>query len=163
MKNRILTALTVLLFSVFGMDIDAQNLQTTTWNSYGISFKAPEGFNVEDDSEEGYIISTPAYFITVQLLEGEGIKKSELSGELKNIANDDEVSNQTLSKRSNSPNSMVHNYRETAKAIHNAFTVSCSAKTTAVDFTCQSSTTRRMTVFPVRFYKASDWKNNLIS
>lgn len=95
MKNKILTALTVLLFPVFGMDMDAQNLQTTTWNSYGISFKAPEEFNVEDDSEEGYIISTPAYFITVQLLEGEGIKKSELSGELKNIANDDEVTNQT--------------------------------------------------------------------
>lgn len=57
--------------------------------------KAPAGFNVEDDSEEGYIISTPTYYITVQLLEGEGIKRSELSQELKNIASDDEVTNQT--------------------------------------------------------------------
>ena len=83
----------VLAFSAFGMN--AQTLQSTTWKAYGISFKAPAGFNVEDDSEEGYIISTPTYYITVQLLEGEGIKRSELSQELKNIASDDEVTNQT--------------------------------------------------------------------
>lgn len=93
MKGKILTALAILSFSAFTMN--AQNLQTTTWDSYGVSFKAPEGFNVEDDSEEGYIISTPVYFITVQLLEGEGISKEELPKELKNIASDDGVMNQT--------------------------------------------------------------------
>ena len=93
MKRRIFTAMAVLAFSAFGMN--AQTLQSTTWKAYGISFKAPAGFNVEDDSEEGYIISTPTYYITVQLLEGEGIKRSELSQELKNIASDDEVTNQT--------------------------------------------------------------------
>ena len=40
----------VLAFSAFGMN--AQTLQSTTWKAYGISFKAPAGFNVEDDSEE---------------------------------------------------------------------------------------------------------------
>ena len=89
MKRRIFTAMAVLAFSAFGMN--AQTLQSTTWKAYGISFKAPAGFNVEDDSEEGYIISTPTYYIIVQLLEGEGIKRSELSQELKNIASDDEV------------------------------------------------------------------------
>lgn len=93
MKRRIFTAMAVLAFSAFGMN--AQTLQSTTWKAYGIGFKAPAGFNVEDDSEEGYIISTPTYYITVQLLEGEGIKRSELSQELKNIASDDEVTNQT--------------------------------------------------------------------
>ena len=43
----------------------------------GSVLKLPQALNVEDDSEEGYIISTPTYYITVQLLEGEGIKRSE--------------------------------------------------------------------------------------
>ncbi|WP_300726945.1 hypothetical protein [uncultured Bacteroides sp.] len=93
MKGKVLAALAVLSFSA--ISLNAQNLQTTTWNAYGVSFKAPQGFSIEDDSEEGYIISTPEYFITVQLLEGEGISKSEIIDELKNIATDDEVSNQT--------------------------------------------------------------------
>ena len=42
-------------------------------------------------------ISSVPLLITLQckLLEGEGIKRSELSQELKNIASDDEVTNQT--------------------------------------------------------------------
>ena len=93
MKRKIFAAMAVLAFSAFSMN--AQTLKSTTWKAYGVSFKAPAGFNVEDDSEEGYIISTPTYYITVQLLEGEGIQPSELSQELKNIATDDEVTNQT--------------------------------------------------------------------
>ena len=63
--------------------------------SYGIAFQAPAGYTVEDDSEEGYIISTPTYFITVQLLDGEGIQRSEIAQELKNVATDDEVTQQS--------------------------------------------------------------------
>lgn len=93
MKGKILAATAAFVFSAFGMN--AQTLQQTTWKAYGVSFQAPAGFIVEDDSEEGYIISTPTYYVTVQLLEGEGIQRSELSKELKNIAVDDEVTRQT--------------------------------------------------------------------
>ena len=54
-----------------------------------------KGYTIEDDSEEGFVISTPIYYITVQLLEGEGIQRSELAQELKNIAIDDEVTQQS--------------------------------------------------------------------
>ena len=75
--------------------VAAQTLRTAKWEAYGIQFKAPAGFVVEEDSEDGYIISTPIYYVTVQLLEGNGIKRSELAGELKNVATDDEVTQQT--------------------------------------------------------------------
>lgn len=93
MRKKIFAAMAVLALTAFSTN--AQTLKSTTWKAYGVSFKAPAGFNVEDDSEEGYIISTPTYYITVQLLEGEGILRSELSQELKNIATDDEVTNQS--------------------------------------------------------------------
>ena len=73
----------------------AQALQKVKWKAYGVQFNAPVGFVVEDDSEDGYIISTKEYYITVQLLEGDGIKRSELAKDLKNVATDDEVTQQT--------------------------------------------------------------------
>lgn len=89
-----MTAIAALAFSVFLLN--AQNtLRTTKWEAYGISFKAPEGFVVEDDSEDGYIISTSAYYITVQLLEGNNLKRTELADELKHIASEDEVTEQS--------------------------------------------------------------------
>ena len=33
---------------------NAQTLQEFTWQAYGVSFKAPAGYTVEDDSEENY-------------------------------------------------------------------------------------------------------------
>lgn len=73
----------------------AQALQKVKWKAYGVQFNAPVGFVVEDDSEDGYIISTKEYYITVQLLEGDGIKRSELAKDLKNVATDDDVTQQT--------------------------------------------------------------------
>lgn len=93
MKNKVSATVAALCLAV--SSLEAQDLKTTTWSSFGVSFKAPSDITVEDDSEEGYIVSTPTYYITVQLLEGEGMKRSELASELKNIATDDEVTRQT--------------------------------------------------------------------
>ena len=83
--------LSIVLVTLSAMRLHAQTLQPITWQAYGVSFKTPAGYTIEDDSEEGFVISTPIYYITVQLLEGEGIQRSELAQELKNIAIDDEV------------------------------------------------------------------------
>ena len=64
----------------------AQQLKTTRWDSYGVSFKAPSDLTVEDDSSEGYLAGNDTYYLTIQLLEGEGMKKEELGQELKAIA-----------------------------------------------------------------------------
>ena len=87
--------LSIVLVTLSAMRLHAQTLQPITWQAYGVSFKAPAGYTIEDDSEEGFVISTPIYYITVQLLEGEGIQRSELAQELKNIAIDDEVTQQS--------------------------------------------------------------------
>ena len=46
-------------------------------------FPAPADLVVEDDSSEGYIAGNDTYYLTIQLLEGEGLKKEELGQELK--------------------------------------------------------------------------------
>ncbi len=93
MKTRIPVAVAACLLSL--STLTAQELKNTTWSSYGVSFQAPSNLIVEDDSEEGYIVSNDTYYITVQLLDGEGFKRDELSDELKNIATDDQVSDQS--------------------------------------------------------------------
>lgn len=87
--------LSMILMALSATTLYAQTLQPFTWQAYGVSFKAPAGYTIEDDSEEGLILSTPTYYITVQLLEGESFQRSELTQELKNIAADDEVTRQS--------------------------------------------------------------------
>lgn len=87
--------LTLIAFFSAVLPAFAQNLKTTTWSSYGVSFQAPADLVVEDDSSEGYIAGNDTYYLTIQLLEGEGLKKEELGQELKAIATDDEVTSQS--------------------------------------------------------------------
>lgn len=93
MRRKGFVALAALSFAVF--QLNAQELKTTQWSAYGVSFKAPSDISIEDDSEEGYVVYNDTYYITVQMLDGEGIKRSELASELKHIATDDEVEEQT--------------------------------------------------------------------
>lgn len=73
----------------------SQELKSVVWTSFDVSFKAPSNMVVEEDSSEGYAVGNSTYYITVELLEGEGIRRAELAGELKAIAADDEVTKQT--------------------------------------------------------------------
>lgn len=93
MRKKGFAALAALSFAVF--QLNAQELKTTQWTAYGVSFQAPSDIRVEDDSEEGYTVYNDTYYITVQMLAGEGFKRSELATELKNIATEDEVAEQT--------------------------------------------------------------------
>lgn len=89
MKNIVL----VLFFLVFSTVRygHAQTLAPTTWKAYGLTFNAPSGMAVEDDSDEGYTISNDNYYISVQVLDSEGMTQDEMPQELKNIASDDGV------------------------------------------------------------------------
>lgn len=93
MKRKGFAALAALSFAIF--QLNAQELKTTQWTAYGVSFKVPSDIHVEDDSEESYTVYNDTYYITVQMLAGEGIKRSELATELKHIATEDEVTEQT--------------------------------------------------------------------
>lgn len=89
MKNIVLV-LFFLVFSTVRYGY-AQTLTPTTWKAYGLTFNAPSGMAVEDDSDEGYIISNDNYYISVQILDSEGMTQGEMPQELKNIASDDGV------------------------------------------------------------------------
>ena len=60
MKTRIPVAVAACLLSL--STLTAQELKNTTWSSYGVSFQAPSNLIVEDDSEEGYIVSNDSYW-----------------------------------------------------------------------------------------------------
>lgn len=90
--NKIIGLSVALLLSV---PCRSQELRLTEWTSFGVSFKAPADIVVEDDSAEGYVVSNSTYYITVELLEGEGIRRAELADELKAVATDDEVVGQS--------------------------------------------------------------------
>lgn len=90
-----LSALLLSAFLTLSVPIRSQELQTTEWKAYGISFLAPADIAAEEDSEEGYVVFNADYYITVQLLAGENFSISEIPQELKNIATDDEVTAQT--------------------------------------------------------------------
>ena len=70
MRTKISATVAALLWAC--APVLADGLKTTTWSSYGVSFEAPSAIVVEDDSEDGYIVSNPTYYITVQLLDSEG-------------------------------------------------------------------------------------------
>lgn len=93
MRKKGFATFATLSFAV--LQLNAQELKTAQWNAYGVSFQAPSDICVEEDSEEGYIVYNDTYYITVQMLDGEGIKQSELAAELKHIATEDEVTEQT--------------------------------------------------------------------
>ena len=48
MKNKISAAFAALCLTV--SPLEAQDLKTTTWSSFGVSFKAPSDITIEDDS-----------------------------------------------------------------------------------------------------------------
>ena len=126
--------LTLIAFFSVVLPAFAQNLKTTTWSSYGVSFQAPADLVVEDDSSEGYIAGNDTYYLTIQLLEGEGLKKEELGQELKAIATDDEVTSQSsVQPFEPAPVPWRAGSKETVKK-RNASTVTCWQKTEVCGF-----------------------------
>lgn len=93
MKQQILALFAMWLV---GMSAHAQQaLKPAVWSSYDIKFEAPADITVEEDSEETYTVSNATYYISLQLLDSEGMKRSELVEELKHVATDDGVAKQS--------------------------------------------------------------------
>lgn len=77
------------------LSVGAQALTPITWTAYGLTFKAPRGILVEEDTEETFLLNNKTFYITLQSLESDGITKEELGGVLKEYADDDGVKEQT--------------------------------------------------------------------
>ena len=75
--------------------VNAQVLTPITWTAYGITFNAPKGILVEEDTEDTFLLNNAHFYITVHSLDSEGMEMGELGELLKGLADDDGVQNQS--------------------------------------------------------------------
>lgn len=84
-----------LLVTCWFMVTNAQNLVPISWTAYGLTFDAPKGILVEEDTEDTFLLNNSRFYITVHSLDSDDMKKEELSELLKGLADDDGVQNQS--------------------------------------------------------------------
>lgn len=77
------------------LSVGAQVLTPVTWTAYGLTFDAPKGILVEEDTEETFLLNNSKFYITVQSLESDDLTREDLKGILLDYANDDGVKNQS--------------------------------------------------------------------
>lgn len=95
MRNLFITILTIVLCLSSILKAGAEEMKSTTWSAFGVSFKVPANISIEDDSEEGYILSNDNYYINVQMLNSEGMDRKAMKKEIKQMADEDQLVEQT--------------------------------------------------------------------
>ena len=60
-----------------------------------MTFDAPKGILVEEDSEDTFLLNNSRFYITIHSLDSDDMKKEELSDLLKGLADDDGVQKQS--------------------------------------------------------------------
>lgn len=75
-----------------------QTLSPITWTAYGLTFKAPKGIAVEEDTEETFLLNNNKFYITVQALESDDITKEQIGSELDGLADDDGMETRSAHK-----------------------------------------------------------------
>ena len=98
MKN-VFSAVVAVFCLIIVLPMNAQEMKRTSWTSFGVSFQIPTDMEVEDDSEEGYVLSNEKYYVNVQILDGEAMNKDAMAKEVKQIADDDQLGEQTPVKQ----------------------------------------------------------------
>ena len=84
-----------LLVSCLYLTINAQGFAPISWTAYGLSFDAPKGTLVEEDTEDTFLLNNSRFYITIHSLDSDNMKKEELSDLLKGLADDDGVQKQS--------------------------------------------------------------------
>ena len=75
--------------------VGAQGLAPITWTAYGLTFNAPSGILVEEDTEDTFLLNNARFYITLHSLESEGVEKEGLVELLKGLADDDGIQEQS--------------------------------------------------------------------
>lgn len=91
MKRVLLFLMAVCLY----LTVNAQSLAPITWTAYGLTFDAPRGILVEEDTEDTFLLNNARFYITLHSLDSEGLTKEGLGELLKGLADDDGVQEQT--------------------------------------------------------------------
>lgn len=80
---------------LIGLMAGAQSLTPITWTAYGLTFEAPRGILVEEDTEETFLVNNNKYYILIQSLDSDGMIADDLASFLQDYANDDGVKSQS--------------------------------------------------------------------
>ena len=78
--------------------VKAQSLAPITWTAFGLTFEAPKGIVVEEDTEDTFLLDDSRFYITVHSLDSEDMVREDMTELLKGLADDDEVENQSKVK-----------------------------------------------------------------
>ena len=75
--------------------VNAQGFAPITWTAYGLTFNAPKGILVEEDTEDTFLLNSARFYIEIHSLDSEAITKEELGDLLKGLADDDGIREQS--------------------------------------------------------------------
>ena len=73
----------------------AQSLAPVSWTAYGLTFDAPKGILVEEDTEDTFLLNSSRFYISLQSLDSEDMVHEDLNELLKGLADDDGVQEQS--------------------------------------------------------------------
>ncbi len=89
----------IVLFCLASLQGMAQNLAPITWSAYGLTFNAPKGIGVEEDTEETFLLNNNNFYITIQALDSDGMTKDDLEKELLGLADEDGMTKRSSTKK----------------------------------------------------------------
>ena len=59
--------LLLVFLSLAWLSVSAQALVPITWTAYGLTFEAPKGILVEEDTEETFLLNNSKFYITIHI------------------------------------------------------------------------------------------------
>ena len=81
---------------VWTVVMNAQALAPISWTAYGLTFDAPRGILVEEDTEDTFLLNNSRFYISLQSLDSEDMTKEDMTELLKGLADDDGVQEQSV-------------------------------------------------------------------
>ena len=84
-----------LMLVVGAVAMNAQSLVPISWTAYGLTFDAPKGILVEEDTEDTFLLNSSSFYISLQSLDSEDMTQEDLNELLKGLADDDGVQEQS--------------------------------------------------------------------
>ena len=84
-----------LMVVVCTVTMNAQSLVPISWTAYGLTFDAPKGILVEEDTEDTFLLNSSRFYISLQSLDSEDMVHEDLNELLKGLADDDGVQEQS--------------------------------------------------------------------
>ena len=85
-----------LMAVVWAVTMNAQALAPISWTAYGLTFDAPRGILVEEDTEDTFLLNISRFYISLQSLDSEDMTKEDMTELLKGLADDDGVQEQSV-------------------------------------------------------------------